>query len=85
MNELREELKRGIVTIDFIKVDGTRRIMKCTRNQEYIQEHEVVSEKKTDRTRVETEGLLVVFDTEKNDWRSIRVDSINAWESFEEE
>ena len=79
MNELREELELGICVIDFFKVDGTRRIMKCTKNQTYIQEHETKYEKKTNRTRPENENLLVVFDVEKNDWRSIRIDSISYW------
>jgi D-hexose-6-phosphate mutarotase len=85
MNELREELKRGICVIDFLKVDGSRRVMKCTQNQEYIREHETQYEKKTDRVRTENENLLVVFDTEKNDWRSIRVDSISYWNPVEEQ
>ena len=80
MNELHEGLKNGICTITFTKVDGSERVMKCTKNQPYIQEHEIQYEKKTNRTRTENESLLVVFDTEKNDWRSIRIDSISKWE-----
>jgi hypothetical protein len=78
-NELKTALHCGICEIDFIKVDGSRRLMKCTNNIPIIDRHEVVREKTTARTRPANENLLVVFDLEKNDWRSIRIDTIIGW------
>ena len=74
--KISEQLQIGIMEITFDKVDGTRRVMKCTTNSEYIAKHTVQVENKTEVARKPKEGLLVVFDTEKNDWRSIRTDSI---------
>jgi hypothetical protein len=69
-------LHEGTVIIDFEKKDGTRRRMHCTRNPDYIAEHYTAPEKKTERTKTPTVGVLSVFDSEINEWRSIRVDSI---------
>jgi WYL_2, Sm-like SH3 beta-barrel fold len=78
LNSLTEQLHNGIVEITFDKVDGTRRVMKCTLNQDYIRVH-TESVEKSENTRKHKEGVLVVFDTEKNDWRSMRVDSIISY------
>lgn len=74
-DSLTNRLKTEIVQITFDKVDGTRRVMKCTLDEAYIAVH-AESREKTENTRKAKEGVLVVFDTEKNDWRSMRVDSI---------
>jgi histidinol phosphatase-like enzyme len=76
-DSLIERLHNDIVEITFDKVDGTRRVMKCTLDEAYIAVHAESREKK-ENTRKPKEGLLVVFDTEKNDWRSMRVESIVA-------
>ena len=78
-DDLKFELADGICMIDFVKVDGTKRLMKCTLKQAYIQEHERHYDKKTERIKPSNENLLVVFDVEKNDWRSLRLDSIVTW------
>lgn len=76
--ELNEALKQRIVRIDFTKVDGTNRIMHATLNPDLI---EFVSDKKdsSENTRKVKDGILVVFDVDKNGWRSMRVESINNW------
>jgi len=69
-------LHEGTVVIEFEKKDGTTRRMYCTLNNQYITENYVAPEKKTERTKVPSVGVISVFDTEINEWRSIRVDSI---------
>lgn len=78
LNSLTENLHNGIVEITFDKVDGTRRIMQCTLDQDYIKVHSEIKEE-TENTRKPKEGVLVVFDTEKNAWRSMRVESIISY------
>ena len=77
--ELTELLHNGIVEIAFDKVDGTRRVMQCTLDPDYIKVHSEIKEQ-TENTRKPKEGVLVVFDTEKNDWRSMRVESIISFQ-----
>ena len=73
-------LHEGTIVIEFEKKDGSRRRMQCTLNHEYIAENYTAPEKKTDRVKAPAVGVLSVFDTEINEWRSIRVDSILALE-----
>jgi len=79
LNSLTEQLHNNIVEITFDKVDGTRRVMQCTLDQEYIKVHSEINEQ-AENTRKSKEGVLVVFDTEKNDWRSMRVESIISFQ-----
>lgn len=78
LNSLTEQLHNGILEITFDKVDGTRRVMQCTLDQDYIKTHSEIKEQ-TENTRTPKEGVLVVFDTEKNAWRSMRVESIISY------
>ena len=66
--ELIGKLKEGDVSVTFTKKDGTERVMKCTLKEDVVPS--VESSKK------ENVGVVVVWDTEKNEWRSFRMDSI---------
>lgn len=65
-------LKTDTVDLTFEKKDGTIREMKATLQETMLP----VIEKKTDRVRKENVEVLSVFDTEKQEWRSCRFDSI---------
>ena len=70
---LKSELFKNIVTVDFIKKDGTQRKMRCTLRPDLLPPQtdleEVVS--KTPNAEV-----LAVWDLENEGWRSFRYDSI---------
>ncbi len=66
--ELISKLREGDVSVTFTKKDGTERVMKCTLKEDVVPS--VESSKK------ENVGVVVVWDTEKNAWRSFRMDSI---------
>lgn len=64
------------VTVTFLKKDGSERTMLCT-----LQEDKVVyGEKKTDRTKTVNHDTLPVFDMNKNEWRSFRLDHVTRVE-----
>lgn len=65
-------LTTEVVTITFIKADGTERVMKATLKEDAIP----VSDNKTGRTRAPNDEVVSVVDTEIGEWRSIRFDSI---------
>lgn len=71
---LIELLRNNVVTVTFMKVDGTERVMKCTLMAEYV------PNAPTNNGQVllqESESKAVsVWDTEVNGWRSFRVDSV---------
>ena len=84
-SEVEQALDEGAtITVVFTKADGTERTMLCTKNPEVIAENYTAPEKKTARERKDTPGVVAVFDLEKNDWRSFRLDSVKSYMIFED-
>ena len=61
----------------FTKKDGTERTMNCTLDFDKIpsDKHPVGSGK------TQSDSVLAVFDTDKNEWRSFRIDSVKSAEA----
>lgn len=73
-HEMKEMLQDGVVTVVFVKKDGTDRTMKCTLLPEYLpQQGQLLVE---GANRKENTDVLSVWDIEANGWRSFRVDSV---------
>ena len=69
-SELIDKLNSGQLTIEFTKVDGSHRVMKCTRDMTIIpQEHHP----KTTQT---SESSIRVFDLEAQGWRSFIFENV---------
>lgn len=84
MDEVEIALNEGAtLSVIFTKADGTERTMLCTKNPDLIAQTYTAPEKKTDRVRGPSEALAV-FDLEKNDWRSFRLDSVKSYMVFED-
>ncbi len=71
---LRERLQSGIVRITFDKVNGDRRIMTCTLQEQYL------PPPSPEEKRPEPKNSLAVWDLTANGWRSFRLDKIIAIE-----
>ena len=71
---LKSHLKMGPMSIVFTKKDGTERTMNCTLQEGVVVPHE----NKTDKTKVENDEVLAVWDIDKSAWRSFRLDSIKT-------
>ena len=69
-----ERLSNGVRTVTFTKVDGTERVMEATIQPSILKE--IYGDQATALQR--NPDTLTVFDTEKKDWRSIRVSSIKT-------
>jgi hypothetical protein len=73
-DQLQQLLKTSTVRITFEKVNGEKRVMNCTLQTQFLPDQidieEVISEK---RINLET---LAVWDLDKKDWRSFRLDKI---------
>jgi hypothetical protein len=70
---LKTALQAGLVTINFTKVNGHKRRMVATLDP-------AIHPATTYATGVTRDAaLLVVWDTEQNGWRTIKVDSIHDW------
>jgi hypothetical protein len=72
-DQLKTKLRETIATVTFAKADGTLRQMKCTLSENHLPTFE---ENKS--TRKENLDVLPVWDIEKGEWRSFRIDSIKS-------
>jgi hypothetical protein len=68
---LKSVLKESVVFVTFDKKDGTERIMKCTLKDDVLPPFETTwSNKKV------CLSCLSVWDLDKSEWRSFRLDSV---------
>ena len=63
--------KAGKVLVEFTKADGSTRQLVGTLNKRVVPA--------TDRSRTPSPEVLVLFDLEKAQWRSFRIDSVTAY------
>lgn len=74
--QIKEQMRSGVVLVTFKKVDGSLRNMECTL-AEYL------LPAATGSGKTPNEDVLVVFDIEKESWRSFRKDSVITVEVLE--
>jgi len=76
--ELSEQLQSGVYNVTFTKVDGTERTMPCTLREDLLppaKKDDPLSQKKV---RAVNEEVMVVFCTDKQEWRSFRLANVKA-------
>ena len=73
---LIKNLQKKTMRITFTKVNGEERVMDCT-----LQEH--MLPETSESNRKQNEEVLPVFDINKGEWRSFRLDSITNIEVLE--
>ena len=73
---LIKNLQKQAMRITFTKVNGEERVMDCT-----LQEHMIPQTGESNRK--ENETVLPVFDINKGEWRSFRLDSVTNIEALE--
>lgn len=59
------------VSVSFVKVDGSQRIMKATRKSEFLPKQDI-----TESKRIPNPDVCTVWDVEAKGWRSFRYDSV---------
>ena len=75
---LVEGLKRNLVKVIFMKVNGDLREMNCTLHESILPESTVTkTEKKVNQ------DAISVWDTDNDGWRSFRIDSIKKFKIVE--
>jgi hypothetical protein len=71
--ELRAQLAKNLCEITFTKVDGTLRTMPCTLKRELLPE---VALNEHHKTKAVNYDVLSVWCTDKQAWRSFRVENV---------
>lgn len=74
--ELLTALRNNTVYVSFTKKDGTVRDMRCTLREAMIPSDAMPT---GETTRKKNDDVIAVFDLEKDDWRSFRVDSVTEY------
>jgi len=70
-------LHEGTCQVTFTKLDGTKRVMKCTLKSEKI--NSLIDSGKLDApgsSKQKSDEVISVIDLDKDAWRSFRVDSV---------
>jgi hypothetical protein len=79
-------LGHDIVRVAFTKVDGSKREMFCTLQNEFIPDHkQYYSDEEGSPRSKQSESTVSAFDLEKTDWRSFRIDSVEDFGVIREE
>lgn len=82
--EMINELKNGIVFVVFEKSDGTMRAMRATLKSDLLPQRPPAPEGEPARApRKTNEAVIAVFDMEKNEFRSFRIDRIQSFTPVE--
>lgn len=76
-DEIAAKLRKSRATVIFVKADGTDRVMYCTLKKEFLPETIDVEEYISDRNPVNDE-VISVWDLDKKDWRSFRIDRVQS-------
>jgi hypothetical protein len=71
--DLKEALRNNVVIVNFMKVSGEQREMRCTLRPDMIPETPVVEGK---TPKKENPDVQAVWDLDKESWRSFRYDSL---------
>lgn len=73
-------LKKHTLQVVFTKTNGETREMRCTLRHDLLPEITVDPDAEPKPKRAVNTSTISVFDLEKEDWRSFRVDSITSVE-----
>jgi len=73
---LIKNLQKKVMRVTFTKVNGEERVMDCTLQEHFLPETD-------SNNRKENEEVLPVWDIDKGEWRSFRLDAITNIEALE--
>lgn len=76
--QLKNLLRENVLSVVFIKKDGSERVMECTLKPDLLPTQDENTESK-DKVRTENPDVIQVYDLENTGWRSFRVDSVLAF------
>jgi len=75
-NEIQSLLKQGLCEVTFTKVDGTVRTMPCTLREDLLPPAKHEDPLSTKKVREVNEAVMVAYCTDKQAWRSFRVENV---------
>lgn len=79
--DLTTLLKQHVLEITFTKVNGETRVMPCTLRADRLPPKSISEDSTSNRDRAL--GVVSVFCTDKNEWRSFRFENLKTWKIVE--
>ena len=82
--DLKNLLEQNVLTVDFTKLNGDKRVMTCTLREDMkprATKDDAMSQKKV---REVSDAVVSVWDVNARGWRSFRYDRVNSVEIVEE-
>jgi hypothetical protein len=76
-NDVIDILQKGTHKVTFTKINGETREMRCTLNANLIPVTDTHSDTQSEtREKKINENVVSVYDLDKKDWRSFRIDNL---------
>ena len=82
--DLKKLLEQNVLTVDFLKLDGDKRVMTCTLREDIKPAATKTDAMSTKKVREISDAVVSVWDVNAKGWRSFRYDRINAVNIVEE-
>ena len=73
---LLNDLRLHVCEVHFTKVNGEKRVMHCTLQGEYLPNNTDMNHLDEMHKKEENKEIVTVWDLQKNEWRSFRVNSV---------
>ena len=82
--ELKNLLAHNVITVDFTKVNGDRRVMTCTLREDMKPKSTKSDPLSQKAVRETSDAVVSVWDVNARGWRSFRYDRVNNVDIVEE-
>ena len=82
--DLKLLLSQNVVTVDFTKLDGDKRVMTCTLREDIKPAATKADSMSQKKVREVSDAVVSVWDVNAKGWRSFRYDRINSTEVVQE-
>lgn len=80
-NEILDQLRQGVCTVNFTKVNGDNRVMECTLRSDLIPEHLLPT--RDHNLMEENSDVVRVYDTKAEGWRSFLISNLLSFGTSE--
>lgn len=75
-DSLLNDLKQKVCEVTFNKVNGEKRVMRCTLDQRYIPINIDTKHLDEEHKKRENKNVIACWDVHNGGWRSFRIDSV---------
>ena len=82
--DLKFQLEQNVVTVDFTKLNGDKRVMTCTLREDMKPQATKADTMSQKKVREISDAVVSVWDVNAKGWRSFRYDRINSIKIVEE-